>query len=360
VSACDIRTWSRAPGNRHGVRVTSVLLDTGRSIHGGRPARVTYDADVGERANRTVDGASAGFAAHAVVAFCVVIPLVELGRAASWPIYQAQLGLVAIAMVVTVPLHLYLVWHAVRAVRAPHGRVVFAALLVTSFAAAFVIGETWTLMLAFAALGGFLVLPLAAAVPVLAACFGVVLFVSTGLEEGWNALYFSFSVVFRTIALYGLIWLVAAHGRLVAARDRLRDIAVVRERTRIAGELHDVVGPVLERAVTATGDTLPTVVEDSRAALLQARHIIGGYRRLSRARDLDTAIALLAAAGAPAQLQAAGVDLDAPATPDFRAALRCAITDVLTRDVGGPVTLVVAPGEGGPHITVDDPAVHRA
>lgn len=315
---------------------------------------------MGERADGTSDGTSAGFTAHAAVGFCVLIPLIELGRAASWPIYRAELGLVAIAMVVTVPLHLYLVWHAVRGVRAPRGRAVFGALLVTSSAAAFAIGETWTLMLAFVALGGFLVLPLRTALPVLVACWGLVLLVSTGIEDGWSPLYFSFSVVFRAIALYGVIWLVAAHHRLTAARNRLRDAAVVRERTRIAGELHDVVAPVLERAMTATEATLPAVVEDSRAALLQARHIIGGYRRLSRARDLDTAIALLAAAGAPAQLDAAGVDLDAPATPEFRAALRSAITDVLTRDVAGPVVLAVAPGENGPQISIGQPAVHRA
>jgi signal transduction histidine kinase len=298
--------------------------------------------------------------ARAAVGFCVLIPLVELGRAAGWPMYRAELGLVAIAMAVTVPLHLYLVWHAVRAERAPHGRLVFVALLVTSSAAAVLIGETWTMMLAFPALGGLLVLPLRVALPVLVACWGIVLLVSTGLEEGYSPLYFSFSVVFRSVALYSLIWLVAAHHRLATARNRLRDAAVVRERTRIAGELHAVVGPVLERATTATAGTLPAVVEDSRAVLLQARHIIGGYRQLSRARDLDTAVALLAAAGAPAQLETAGVDLDAPATPDFRSALRSAITDVLTRDVHGPVTLVVAPGDSGPRITVDDPAVHRA
>jgi two-component system sensor histidine kinase DesK len=297
---------------------------------------------------------------HGAVGFCLLVPMVELGRAASWPIYRAELGLVAIAMAVTVPLHLYLVWHAVRGERAPHGHLVFAALLATSTTAAFVIGETWTLMLAFAALGAFLVLPLGAALPVLVVCWGIVLLVATGIEDGWSPLYFSFSVVFRAIALYSLIWLVAAHHRLTAARNRLRDAAVVRERTRIAGELHDIVGPVLERAATATAGTLPAVVEDSRAALLQARHIIGGYRQLSRARDLDTAIALLAAAGAPAHLEAAGIDLDAPTTPDFRVALRSAITDVLTRDVHGPVALVVAPGEHGPRIAVDDPAVHRA
>jgi len=312
---------------------------------------------VGERAP---DAAGTGRIAHAAVGFCVLIPLVELGRAASWPMYRPELGLVAIAMAVTVPLHLYLVWHAVRGTPAPHGRLVFAALLVTSGTAAVVIGETWTMMLAFVALGGFLVLPLGAALPVLLTCWGLVLLVSTGVEDGYSPLYFSFSVIFRAIALYGLIWLVAAHRRLVAARDRLRDAAVVRERIRIAGELHDVVAPVLERAVAATADTVPAVVVDSRATLLQARHIIGGYRRLSRARDLDTAIALLAAAGATARLDAAGVDLEAAATPDFRAALRSAITDVLTRDVGGPVTLVVTPGENGPCIAVDEQAVHRA
>ncbi|MGI5129117.1 hypothetical protein ACQEVB_20095 [Pseudonocardia sp. CA-107938] len=309
---------------------------------------------------RTSAATSAGYIAHAAFGFCVLIPLVELGRAASWPPYRPELGLVAIAMVVTVPLHLYLVWYAVRDVPAPRGRVVFALLLVTSSVAACVIGETWTLMLAFAALGGFLVLPLRAAVPVLAGCWGLVLLVSTGYAESWSPLYFSFSVVFRAIALYGLIWLVAAHRRLVAARDRLRDAAVVRERTRIAGELHDVVAPVLERAVAATADTLPTVVADFRATLLQARRIIGGYRRLSRARDLDTAVALLAAAGVPTELRTTGVDLDAPATPDFRAALRSAITDVLTRDDRGPATILVAPGEDEPRITVEQPAVHRA
>jgi signal transduction histidine kinase len=342
--------------------VTSALLETGLPIRGGRAARVSYDAEVGKRTGRADGGA--GLTAHVAVGFCVLIPLIELGRAAAWPIYRAELGLVAIAMAVTVPLHLHLVWHAVHGRRAPHGRLVFAALLVTSSAAAFVIGDAWTMMLAFAALGGFLVLPLGAALTVLAGCWGVVLLVSTRHVAGWSPLYFSFSVIFRTIALYGLIWLVAAHRRLADARDRLREAAVVRERTRIAGELHDVVGPVLERAVTATSSTLPAVVEDSRAALLQARQIIGGYRRLSRARDLDTAVALLAAAGVPTRMAVTGVDLDAPTSPDFRAALRRAITEVLTSDVGGAVTLAVTPGADAPqiavHIVTDDPAARRA
>jgi two-component system sensor histidine kinase DesK len=335
-----------------------VLLDAGRPVHTGHAARVPYDADVGEQTG-TSDETGVGFAAHAVVAFCVVIPLVELSRAAAWPLYAGQVGLVAVATAVTVPLHLYLVWHAVRGRRAPHGRLVFATLLATSVAAALNIGETWMLMLAFAALGGFLVLPLAAAVPVLVACCGVTLLFSTGDADGWNEIYFAFSVAFRTIALYSLIWLAAAHDRLLAARDRLRDVAVVRERTRIAGELHDVVGPVLERAVAATADSVPDVVAGSRTALLQARRIIGGNRRLSLARELDTALALLAAAGAPARLEAVDVDLDAPATPDFRTALRGTITEVLTRDATGPVVLLVAPGADGPRITVADAAVRR-
>ncbi len=320
-----------------------------------------YDPTVDRRPSHPadVDRGPVGFLGHLVVGFCALIPLVELGRSAVVEPYRAGLVPVAIGVLLTTPLHLYLVWFAVRGTVAPRGGAVFAALLVTSGVAAVVIGGAWAMMLVFVALGAFLVRPLRTALAVLGGCCAVVLLVGVVRADGLTASYYVFSLVFRVSALYGVIWLVAARRRLRAAQHELRDLAVVTERFRIVGSLREVVAPVLERAATVTPSALPAVVDDARDALLRARRVLGGHRARSRAHEIDTALALLTASGSPVVLHAADVDLSRPATPEFRAALRRAVVDLLARDVRHRVVLVVEPTTGDPRVTVENRAADR-
>lgn len=285
----------------------------------------------------------------AVIAFCVLIPLVEVGRSLAFTPYLSQFVPTAVAAAAVTPLTIHLVRHGLRGAPAPYGRSVLAVLVAVTVGAALVIGEGWSMMLAFPALAAFLVLPWQWAAAVLVALEATVLLIGTG-ALGWLfiSVYYAFSIVYRLTAMLALVATVAAHRQLLAARAQLRDAAVMRERLRIDDDVQRVVAPLLERVSTAgprTEQELAELVAEASTTLVAVRRIIGGYRRQSMARELDTAVALLGAAGIPTRVAAASVDLDRPASVAFRNALRGAVTTTLATEPDHPIDLVVAPDD---------------
>lgn len=302
--------------------------------------------------------------APAVIAFCVLIPVVEVTRSLAFTPYSAQFLPTAVAAALMTPLTIHIVRHGLRGTPAPHGRSVLAVLSAVALGAAAVIGDSWSLMLVFPALAAFLTLPWPWASAVLVAMEATVLLIGTG-AAGWpfTPVYYAFAVAFRVTALLALVATVAAHHQLLAARAQLRDAAVMRERLRIDDDVHRVVAPFLGRVSAAAPTTereLADLVEQARTTLAATRRIIVGNQSRSMARELDTAVALLGAAGTPTRVVAPSVDLDRPASAAFRRALRGAVTAMLVTEPDHPIDLVVSPDDGvevhprGTRLTVDE------
>lgn len=167
-----------------------------------------------------------------------------------------------------------------------------------------------------------------------------------------QAPWFASAVICRGVTLFVLVWLAAALQRLHATRLALADEAVTRERLRIDGELRRTLGTALEsivgrgqRAAALTGADSVTsraellaVVDDSRATLAKARRLVRSYQQVSLRTELDTATALLTAAGISTRLVLPPGGL--PAITEFsdttedaqRAALRAALVRLLRAD----------------------------
>lgn len=288
----------------------------------------------------------AGAVAPAVLGFCLLMPLIEVGRFVVFTPYSDQLPRAAVAAALVVPLTIHLVRYGLRGTTAPYGRSVLAVLFAISLVAATVIGEGWSMMLVFPAVAGFLTLSWPLAVVGLVAMEATVLIIGTGAAgSGWTPVYYSFAVGYRVTAFLALIATVMVHRQLMVARQQLRDAAVMRERLRIDDDVQRVVAPLLVRLSTAlpAGEReLAELVAEARTTLVATRRIIVGYQSQSMARELDTAAALLEVDGTPTRIVAPGVDLDRLASEDFRVALRAAVIAGLAMEDGGPIDLVVS------------------
>jgi len=264
------------------------------------------------------------------------------------------------AVAAYLPLHVRHVWFAARSARPRGGAWTLAVMAVIIVGVLPLVGSTWVLefsSLAASALivarppwswliGGGLV---AATIPVALAL---------GDPYG-QASWFASAVVCRGATLFVLVWLAAAIQRLHAARLALADQAVTRERLRIDGELRRTLGSALESIVArgqraavngadprTTRAELLAVVADSRATLARARRLVRRYQQVSLRTELDTAAALLAAAGIstrlvlpPGGLPAAG-ELPDTTEEALRAALRAGLVRLLRADARPPACVI--------------------
>jgi len=162
---------------------------------------------------------------------------------------------------------------------------------------------------------------------------------SAGAILAWSGLYLVFSVAWRSVTLFVLVWLVAAFRRLDEARRELRARAVVRERLRIQAELRRDLGGALETIVShavaagydpasAVGE-LRALVGESRKTLAEARRLIAGYQAVSVRSELDAAAALLGAAGIEPQLVVTNDSALDAIDEQSRAAVRAAVVRAL-------------------------------
>lgn len=312
-------------------------------------ARMEVVLDGSEVSNRFVR-----WTAAVAVLLSICLPLTTLALAFS----GIGPGAVVPAVVGTalyLPIHVWLVWCTARGSRparagwllVAEALVIIAATPLTGvpwlpvygslgLAALIVLRPPWS-VLAFAAL-------LVAQFP-LAAAFG-----SPG-EGVLGALLAS-----KALAVYALLWLLAAVRQLNSTRALLATEAVLQERLRIDDELRRTVGADLQE-ITALGarassavdaadaeERLRRLVGRSRLTLSRARLMISGYQRLSLRTELDTAASLLRAAGitthvvAPAEL---------PDTADeARAQLRAA-TARLLRDGSAAGCRITVTVDGG-------------
>jgi two-component system, NarL family, sensor histidine kinase DesK len=300
-------------------------------------------------------------AAAAAVGCSIVLPLLELARiAVGWAPSPGHATLALAATACYLPLYVRHVWHAARGSRPAGAGWTLVAMAVVILGALPFIGTSWLISLHSLAVSVLIIARppwsllgaagLVAATAPLAIAFG---------HPQWVTFY-TVSVIWRGATVFVLVWLVGATRRLEHARLLLAEEALARERLRIDGELRCTLGAALE-AVAASGqrasalagvdcaaleDELRSLVEGSRRALAQARRTIRGYQRLSLRAELDSAAALLTAAGISTRLELPRGELPETVGAEPRAALHAAVTRLLRDDAARRCLIVITYEDG--------------
>jgi signal transduction histidine kinase len=248
-------------------------------------------------------------AAVAVMAFSVVLAGVELGRiAVSNPHRDLVVAVVATALFL--PFH---VWHldfGLRGRRPPRSGITLAVVAAAQVGALFLIGPAWSAMLAALATSALIVLPARGSIAVLALCLAgptLAYLIRPELGATFNSdiVYPTYTVLFRAVIQFTLVWLVAAAYQLAATQAALAEEAVEDERARVEAEvrasLERGMGALVDASrrardasalpgVAATLLAIDRVLELSRAAVDDLRRIISDARR-PRPRPAASALA---------------------------------------------------------------------
>ncbi len=246
-------------------------------------------------------------------------------------------GMWALAAVAAyLPLHVRHVWCATHARRPPGGAWMMAAMAAIIIGALPLAGSAWVMEFSWLAVSALIVVrrpwSYVIAIGLVAATWPLALL----------------------LTLFVLVWLAAAIRRLHAARLTLAEEAVTRERLRIDGELRRTLAAALEsivargqRAAAQVGGDraaleaeLRALIEDSRTTLAEARRMVRSYQQVSLRAELDTAAALLTAAGIETRLSLPHGDLPDTIEETLRAALRAALARLL-RDGAPPGTCLI-------------------
>ena len=152
------------------------------------------------------------------------------------------------------------------------------------------------------------------------------------------------------------IWIWDMTLRLDQARSTAAELAVLRERLRFSGELHDVQGHHLEaialkaelagRLVGADDDAARRHAADAqqlaRTALGETRALVQGYRRTDLATELENAVGILRAAGVTATVTGSPREIPADLQPLFGTLIREAATNLLRHSEAERCAIVVA------------------
>ncbi|MFF2450921.1 sensor histidine kinase [Isoptericola sp. NPDC058082] len=193
----------------------------------------------------------------------------------------------------------------------------------------------------------------------------VVMLVLPRVLPGWatedgNAL----AVVLASAAVYGFMQVIDRNRRLIAARQELADLAVARERERIARDMHDVLGHSLTvisvkaelaaKLLRAGAPDRPDAAPEARAAhevadiqdlargaLADVRGMVAGSRRVTLAGELAATRSALDAAGVAADLPGAVDVVPADRRELFAWVLREGTTNVLRHAGASRVVVTV-------------------
>jgi len=184
-------------------------------------------------------------------------------------------------------------------------------------------------------------------IPVIAALALVAAFVPA-LVPAWHAgvqVDWLITIPLVAIAMWGFFGLIRSNNELAAARAEVARLAAENERTRIARDLHDLLGHSLSTITVKAGlarrlaergeperaaAEIAAVERLSRATLADVRAAVAGQREITLAAELATAREVLRAAGILAELPGS-VDIVDPALSElFGWALREGITNVGT------------------------------
>jgi signal transduction histidine kinase len=301
-----------------------------------------------------------------IAAYCTILPAISVGVLLSSSPRFSQAGWAVAAAVVYSPLYLRHVFFFIRGHRPPAAGWSLAAVAVVVVGAVPLAGGWW-LPMSFAlavcllttlrwrwSLAGTAML-LAAQVP-LALEFPAPDFPNVASEPS----YFALDLLWRTAAVFVPVWLVRAVRQLDAARRELADDAVLRERLRVDARLRDTIGAALgsivargERATALVprrpGEAdaeLAALIETSRGGLAETRRMLSGLHQPSLLAELETATALLNAAGIQTRLILTAGQPPAMAGTGFRARLRSTTARLLREESARTCVLALTSADG--------------
>jgi len=189
---------------------------------------------------------------------------------------------------------------------------------------------------------------------------------SDGLD-GSNAL----AVVLVAVAMWGFFGVIRSNLALAAARAEVARLAAENERSRIARDLHDLLGHSLTtitvkaglaRRLAERGDAeraateIAEVESIGRRTLGEVRSAVAGYRDVTLSGEIASAREVLRAAGIEASLPGAVDVVDADAAEQFGWVVREAVTNVVRHSRAALCTVTIGPrwieivddGRGGP------------
>lgn len=258
------------------------------------------------------------------------------------------------------PPHLHHLWAAAHARRPRAGGATLALMAVVYVAGVVVAGPQWYLTGAQLLASVLIVLRppwsvVASAVIVAGAVWLYVVF-APDPTPGW----FTIALMDRAGATLVLAWFAGALSQLRAARADLAAQAVLGERLRIDDELTRTVGTelrtiasgaaALRHADPGTAEReLRALADGSRRTLAAARRMIRAYQRVPLRAELDTAVALLEAAGIPTTLTLPRGELD---SAELAGALRSAVNRLLHDDTVRAAAITVTRDDDRFRLTV--------
>lgn len=148
-----------------------------------------------------------------------------------------------------------------------------------------------------------------------------------------------------TLALFCVaqVWIWDVTLRLDQAREQAGEVAVLRERLRFAGDLHDIQGHQLQaialkaqlaaRLIGVDDDAARRHASDAQAlaleALAETRELVQGYRRVGLATELANAVGILKAAGVDAEVAGTPEAVPVALQPLFGSLVREGATNLL-------------------------------
>jgi two-component system sensor histidine kinase DesK len=189
----------------------------------------------------------------------------------------------------------------------------------------------------------------------------VLTLVAPKIFPGWTGDYDysdALAIALVGLAMYGFFAIVQSNIDLAAARAEVARLAAENERSRIARDLHDLLGHSLTTITVKAGlarrlaergnhersaEEIAEVESLSRRTLSDVRAAVAGHREVTLAGELATAREVLRASGVIAELPASVDVVDPELSELFGWVLREAITNVVRHSHATHCTVLLGP-----------------
>ena len=168
---------------------------------------------------------------------------------------------------------------------------------------------------------------------------------------------FAFTMAAVSLAMYGFFTILQSNRELSAARTEVARLAAENERSRIARDLHDLLGHSLttitvkaglakrlvERDPARAAQEIGEVEELTRTTLADVRAAVSGYREITLPGELATASEVLRAAGISTQIPRAVDAVPAGHREVFAWVVREGVTNVIRHSRAQNCAITVGP-----------------